>query len=151
MTPKLKPCKTCKKQSYIFSKGDCKSCAQIRYNAKSIENKRSKAPKRISKTPTKKHTAAKAKELEAMQSVWSEHADIDDRCQCSECGKSLAFDRTHCAHILSKGAFPQYRANPENIIILCLNCHTTLDCDLKTEMDIWPYIQEKIFELKRAA
>ncbi|MEL7124527.1 MAG: hypothetical protein AAFO07_34155 [Bacteroidota bacterium] len=146
---KKKICKTCETETYIFSKGECKSCAQKRYAVKAQDNRSKKKPTSIKRTPTKKQVQRKIDELEVMIKVWEENEDIDGRCGCSECGKSLTFDRTYCAHILSKGAFPQFRTNPDNIIILCLECHTNFDCDLKSEMKIWPFIEERIFELKK--
>ena len=143
---KKKICKSCNIETYIFSRGECKSCAQKRY-AKKLKPKR----RPISKAPTKRHVKRKKEELDVMLEVWEANADIDNRCQCSECGKSLEFDRTHCAHILSKGAFPSLRSNPENIIILCFECHQQFDFGLRSEMNIYPFIEEKTFELKNVA
>ena len=139
MNRKKKTCKTCGELTYLFSKGDCKQCAQIRYANKS------------KKVPTERYKKAKECELDTMLSVWEENQDFHDRCLCSECGKSIEFDRSHCAHILSKGAFPQHRCNPENIVILCFDCHQTFDFESRESMAIWPYIEEKTLELKQAA
>ena len=105
--------------------------------------------KRLSKTPTKRHQKAKQKELEAMLSLWAEHEDLDNRCNCSECGKSLEFDRAHCAHVLSKGAFPSLRASTSNMIILCFSCHYVFDCGERSKMKIWNYVEELTIDLNK--
>jgi hypothetical protein len=141
---KKKTCKTCGEEKYIFSKGDCKECAQIRYAAKS-------KPKRIKlKTrPTKRHKANKDAELAAMQEYWRQHQDKDERCLCSECGTSLIFDRTHVAHVLGKGAYPHLRCNLKNFVILCLSCHQVFDFGERSKMKIYEYISELENELKK--
>lgn len=151
---KKKKCKSCGKEEYIFSKGDCKQCAQKRYaeNARHGEAKTyTLKRKAISKTPTVRHKKNKEEELAAMIAFWEEHSDFDGSCRCSECGKWLLFDRTHVAHILSKGSFPQYRCEPKNFIILCLEHHDQFDCVDRTDMKVWPYCEIIIQELKIAA
>ena len=141
---KKKTCKTCGNESYIFSKGDCKPCAQKRYAAKS-------KPKQVKvKTrPTKRHKANKDAELAAMQEFWRQNQDQDDRCLCSECGKSLIFDRTHVAHVLGKGAYPHLRCNLKNFVILCFGCHQKFDFGERSKMRIYDYISELENELKK--
>lgn len=49
MEIKKKKCKTCKKETYIFSKGNCKPCANKGYLKKSLDNPKPKTPiKKIS-------------------------------------------------------------------------------------------------------
>lgn len=151
ITPKKKTCKTCKQQAYIFSKGDCKSCAQKRYTQNSQLKAVKINRKPISKKPTERHKENKEAELTAMLEFWEEHADFDGGCGCFECSRYLFFDRTHVAHILSKGAFPQCRTDKRNFMILCLKCHDKFDCVDRTKMKVWPYCEEIILELKIAA
>ena len=47
---------------------------------------------------------------------------------CFECGKKLHQDiyreTSSCySHILSKKLYPEYRGDPENIVIVCPDCH----------------------------
>lgn len=41
---------------------------------------------------------------------------------CAACG--ITHGLTH-SHVLTQKQFPQHRANPKNVMLLCYNCHAT--------------------------
>jgi hypothetical protein len=45
---------------------------------------------------------------------------------CVLCGQHLGIEpRAHYfSHVLSKGAYPHYKLNPDNIVLKCIPCHT---------------------------
>jgi len=57
---------------------------------------------------------------ELFREIWIERPHY---CEC--CHKELGeIPLAHFfSHILSKGAFPKYKHNKDNIILICMNCH----------------------------
>lgn len=51
---------------------------------------------------------------------------------CQSCGKKLSKEPLNLFfhHLIPKGAYPQFRHVPENIMILCPDCHTQAETDL---------------------
>ncbi len=49
--------------------------------------------------------------------------------ECKICGKFIPEAKTRCfAHMLSKKMYPEYRINPNNIVLVCsLDCHWLVD------------------------
>ena len=84
------------------------------------------------------------------ESVWDEREHV-----CAECGVHLGDNMSlyFMAHILSKGAYPSFRHDPRNIVILCPSHHNQMDAqhDGKTrhELKIWEEIEEIREELIR--
>lgn len=77
----------------------------------------------------------------------------DDRpTTCFVCGKMISVvTHNNMAHILSKGRWPKFRLNPDNIRVMCYNiqgtgCHSRYDFSPKSELvgEGW----DKLFELK---
>lgn len=82
--------------------------------------------------------------MEFYQKCWNHYPHI-----CQNCGKVLQnFSPSFCAHLLTKAAFPRIRYNVDNVVILCLPCHDTLDCRKKTEMKIWGELEQRIEKLR---
>lgn len=111
--------KTCKQEGCtnpVFSKGFCK------YHTPR------KAIKKISKKQ-KEVRVLKQKILEQdllfYASVW------DNRPYnhfCYECGAGIAEPHNYnFHHILAKAVYPQFRYTEENIVILCLGCHSKVE------------------------
>jgi len=56
------------------------------------------------------------------------------------------------AHLLSKGRWPKFRLNPDNIKVLCFSLDAKDSCH--TKLDFWPKSElvgegwDKLFELK---
>lgn len=119
---KLKPCKNCEKETYIFSKGLCRACSIRNVKKKSI----SKIPNAIPKR-SKAISVGKKKpsgELSLFNEIWSERSHA-----CQICSKPLyTFDVWNFAHVLSKGSFGRFRLLKENIVLMCREHHTQYDC-----------------------
>lgn len=155
MNRKKKQCKSCGKHDFLFSKGRCKSCANIDYQKKYREKAMQKPPKQlkrtpISRVPTKRQIQAKDKERDAMRQKWSENQDINGCCYCEECGKNLGQEMQpyFMAHVLSKGADVARRADKDNIIILCMEHHDELDGGAKSEMKIFKKVETILQKMK---
>lgn len=58
-------------------------------------------------------------------------------------------NKWYFAHVLSKQAYPKFRHNKKNIIIMCPDHHTKLDHGDKTKLKCWPELEELTQELKR--
>lgn len=56
--------------------------------------------------------------------IWNERDHV-----CELCDKYLGEipNAWFFSHILSKGAYPAYKLNPENIMLNCMDCHTEWD------------------------
>jgi hypothetical protein len=77
---------------------------------------------------------------------------------CSECGKAITnrfrdnsgrvVARYQYSHILSKGAFPEYRHNPLNFNILCMDDHQQWETGDRKSMRIYEKNQQIIEQLK---
>lgn len=147
---KKKTCKGCGNLTYIWARGMCKSCDRQanphKYGIKKTPKPLKRVP--IKKGSTARHKANKSAERVAMEAFWETKKDKQGRVFCEECGKQIKYDPSHCAHILSKGAFPSLRCVLDNLMALCFGCHTIYDCQDRTSMRIWPEIKERILKLK---
>lgn len=128
---KPKKCKSCGYVGPIFSKGECKRCANRRY-------------KSLSKG--KKRKGQVDQDTEFYHSVWGARKH-----KCEECDKPLGntWKRHNFSHHLSKGAFPQLRRVPENIDLLCFKCHQEWEFGDKRSMKI--YSEDRVIKLKSIA
>jgi hypothetical protein len=169
--PKKKTCSECGNLDFIFSKGRCKACAGKAYQAKAKEkasqivdlalrlSRNIKTPKPLkqakrcplSNVPTKRHKVAKDAERVVMETFWILHTDKNG-CVCEECsaGVPTEFNPYNCAHILGKGAAPQHRANIENFLLLCADCHHQFDAGSRHEMKVWAKAETIILKLKNS-
>lgn len=78
--------------------------------------------------------------------------ETDGELYCKECGIPIEEpSASNVAHILSRGAFPQLRHDPENVICLCFDCHFQLDHGDPTTMELYDYLQRLKEDLKRKA
>lgn len=76
-------------------------------------------------------------EYQLFLSIYAERKGI-----CEITGKSLKFDVGCFAHILSKGAYPSYRLNPDNIIMMDKEIHDLYDNRSKEKLlDKFPEAQ----------
>ncbi len=109
---KKKLCKGCNKETYIFSKGFCKSCVPKttikKYSEKGLKKKEEK------KEYTKNQT-------EFFLEIWKERKH-----NCQSCGiwlgngaKSIFFD-----HLLEKNKRKDLALVKENILLVCSDCHS---------------------------
>lgn len=103
--------------------------------------------------PTKKYLRKRKEVLSQDEDfylqIWNDRPHT-----CTECGCYLPnwnqgkVNKMYFAHILSKGAFPKFRRNKDNIILLCADHHSQLDHGDKTKMRIWDWLDGKTQELK---
>ncbi len=107
---KKKICIECGRESYIFSKGRCRDCAGKSY-AK---------PKQ---TPIKKSFPKPTGELALFQAIWLSRPHV-----CEVTGIPIKDFSVHCfMHVLSKKAYPKFRLNHRNILLVAPNVHHEYD------------------------
>jgi len=103
---------------------------------KHIEDGRPLAPKKkytIPKMSAKRLAKVEAEknlfELDKIfyKEVWDASPHV-----CSECGKKLGKEplTIFFHHLLRKVKYPEFRHTPENIAVLCPDCHTQAETDL---------------------
>jgi len=123
---KLKPCKSCGKDSYLFSKGMCKGCA-------------SKGYKKIS--TVKKPTG----ELELFKEIWAERIHY---CKVTEEYLGSEPKVSFFSHLLPKGAYPAFRLRKDNIWLMTPEIHHEWDFGNRNA-EIFKEARAKAEELKR--
>lgn len=83
-----------------------------------------KKPISISKNPTPRLTAMRDEDWVVGLEIWAERPH-----HCLECGTFLPEDsdnlphKIYFSHVLSKGAHPELRFDPMNIVLHCPRCH----------------------------
>lgn len=122
MERKKKICKTCKKETYLFSKGNCQKCASVLYANK------------ITKV-TEKNKQLRKEKRTGFTEFFARHINIikNENRICQECGAKLFGLTGEVAHILSKSKFPEIAVNDDNILYLCFfghSCHAEYDSSL---------------------
>jgi 5-methylcytosine-specific restriction endonuclease McrA len=109
---KLKRCKgPCGEDKYIFSKGLCLSCYKLENKEKFSLNKKKKIVK-----------GRFENDKDFYQTIWESRDHI-----CENCNTFLGNEpRTyHFDHTLEKSKFPDLRYKEDNIMLLCLQCHSS--------------------------
>lgn len=123
-----------------------------------------RTPIQRSTTPIKKRSASSRKTVQSDELVYKKVFDrhmeaTSGNCKCEECGTKLSDDfkdesgkiiqRFRYSHILSKGAYPEFRHKVENFNILCFKCHEQWEFGDKKAMAIYDSnhkVIEKLFE-----
>lgn len=79
-----------------------------------------KAKKPISKKPSESLKEKRERDWEVGRKIWSSRAHV-----CVECGLPIqgALKKIYLSHLLSKGAHPELRFDPENIVLHHAHCH----------------------------
>jgi len=97
------------------------------------------------KKTTKKGRANIKQDKEFYKKIWEYRYHI-----CVNCDKPLREPNLwNFAHVLAKGAYPKFRHYERNIILLCWECHVKLDCEDKTTMRCWMWLEGLTQELKQ--
>ena len=105
---KKKICKECGKETYIFSKGRCKSCSTKVSSPEAIRKKEEKTKR--------------TKELhEFMYNWWLSWKHRN----CQACGIKLPheFSTANVDHLLGKKKYPELAFELNNLFLVCLDCH----------------------------
>lgn len=131
---KLKPCKECGEDSYLWSKGRCKRCVSKSYGGikPTVNNERAKLQKQQFNT-----------DREFYLEVWNERPHVCINCNCNLGEINLLYFH----HIIRKSTYPQFRYDKDNIAILCGQCHNQVETDISKA----PKIKEltiKLFKQK---
>ena len=128
MKIKLKICNECEKESYIFSKGRCKNCANIEYRRKAIENQRAKERNPSKAKPYKairRKSAQGMKQTQAdikfFKEIWNERPHY---CEITGAFLGDEFNPVFFSHILTKASHPKFRLLKENILLMSYKIHT---------------------------
>ena len=113
--PRPKVCVSCGKE-FIYGGSATKKLCPI-CNRKRLDVGKPK------KKPLRTHRKASG-EAQMFQEVWNTRPHV-----CVNCGALLGHEaRAHYfAHILPKSTHPNLRLDPENIWILCIECHYAYD------------------------
>lgn len=101
---------------------------------------------RLSPKAQKRARETIQKDNEFYEDIWNEREHV-----CAECGRDLGdqISKYFMAHIWGKGANANvFRWDKRNIVLLCPDHHNQLDCSDKTEMKIYPMVEETIMMLK---
>ena len=123
---KKKICKICEKESYIFSKGRCKKCSAKKKNPP----KKEKSDDQLRMFLTLWKNSNKVSEISGKPLLGFEHSNWHWQFE----------------HILSKGAYPSFKLNPENIMLMLPEEHIYLtDNTDKAKQDP---LYKKYFEKK---
>lgn len=141
---KKKICKECGSEAYLFSQGRCKPCSIKSYGP--IKKK----PYFIKKTQIKK-IIKNSGQQELFKKIWE-----TSNKKCEVCNKPLEYSHEIFSHILGKGAYPNYKLNPDNIKLMCYEyqgngCHNKWDTKAKSELtgDAWQRIKDLEQNLKQ--
>lgn len=124
---KKKVCVECGDETYIFSKGKCKTCAQKTYKPLSSTSTLN------SSTPIKKMTKKTQKAKKEQSEIRKEYFEYHiDRCFNSEAsGRPIGeANRANIAHLFDKGRHQSVQANLDNFIYLTFDEHTLFDTHL---------------------
>jgi len=142
-----KVCKTCNKEEYLFSHGNCKRCANIVYQKKVQEK-----PKKAYTIPkqTLKNKLKRAEDRQGYGDFFAKHVSIiqSQGKVCQECGARLQGLTGEVAHILSKSKSPEVATEDANVLYLCFygnSCHNQFDNSLsmRATMDVFPLAVER--------
>jgi hypothetical protein len=147
MQAKKKICAGCLQTTYIYKNigGNkyCKTCAFKLQPPKAIPKR---TEKQVFKMTLKKSLLEEDKQF--YQKIWEERTGGDPgmdillsypKCEC--CNKNLGSEPNlmYFHHILEKRNYPELRHEPENIAILCPDCHNRYE----TNPDKVPYLKQK--------
>lgn len=136
---KKKTCNECGQETYLFSRGRCKSCAQKSYG-QSLSKDRGTKGKVLSKKPRENKG-----ELVVFKLIWEERPH-----HCQVCKVNLpVFDHWNYAHCLAKGSYQKFRLLKENIILMCRDCHTQYDCGSTKDDPKFEWVLELKQKLKQ--
>lgn len=137
MTLKKKLCAGCNELTYIYKNIDgkkyCKSCTQKLEPTKAIKKISEKQKFKI----VLKQTQIQA-DMQFYMSVWNERffkilsngEEVTLQSpRCEVCSRRLGYEPnlTFFHHILEKRNFPELRHHPDNIAILCSDCHNAYE------------------------
>ena len=137
-------CSKCGNRRLIVNKTHnlCWQCNQIRLHG---DNKKRKVKK----------TNINAKAIQKDEEFYEKIFYLKP-CRCENCGKPLPtkfrdengkiIARYQYSHVLSKGAYPQYRYEEWNIMKNCLKCHQQWDFGVKQDMPIYNKYKKLIIE-----
>lgn len=140
ITKKKKQCSSCKNDSYIFSKGRCKSCS-TKEDAKSIKKSNKPIPKYsvkglLNKEKKKEYTI---KQFEMFDELWKERSHY-----CYETNQFLGYEplSTMFHHCLFKSKYPEYALIKENIVLLHPDVHAQVHVDSSKTPKVREYTQK---------
>ena len=147
---KKKICKGCALPKYMFSKGECISCANIGYAKKAQEKKRNSQepykPKKINQR-SKNGQKVSASDSKFFHEIWNERPHNSEIT-----GKTLGseYNPVFFSHLLTKGAYPKFRHNKDNILLMTFDEHQEWEFSsrstpmFKAKFKRALYIQEKL-------
>jgi hypothetical protein len=138
-------CQLCGKdeQLIVVKRGLCQRCNH--------EEKQAKKKAEGKKSGGYKYVRTATGEKDVFQEILDSYDDKP--IYCFVCKKRLTLITHHCfAHVLSKGRYPKFRLNPDNIKILCFDvntggCHRKYDFSPKSDLENDPNFAD-ILELR---
>lgn len=122
-------CKICWTRENLKTQQICYECDKKQKILKA-KNKSDWNKKSNKENKTKKRIYAPTGEKELFEKIWNTR-----RRECKLCWIKIREPKSqNFAHILNKGMYPDMRLVEDNIVILCLHCHTKMD---KIVSDKW--------------
>jgi len=145
MTEK-KLCNSCGMLTYIYQKKK-QQCQYCWKKERAVIWKENSKPKKVTpiKAQSKKGARTANKDSIFFHSIWDNAIH-----NCENCTKYLGddYNPVYFSHILTKGAYPQFRYETNNINILCFKCHQEWEFGKKKMMPIYSKNIKIIREMK---
>ena len=134
MIKKLKPCKNCKKDSYIWKAGLCKPCSLLFFPTKKIKYKSAKQ-----KIKDKENSIKRNNMNNLFIELFDEHKELDDFgyfVKCFESDKKLyekyyKYNTSIFHHVLEKSIYPEFCLEKWNIIFLDPDIHSMVHTNIQ--------------------
>lgn len=99
----------------------------------------------------KKYTF-KSNKIDGLGEFFKHHISIilTERKKCEECGRILTGNVSEVAHILSKSKHPEVSKMDDNVMYLCLDCHSKFDNSFghRESMKCYPLAVERFNRIK---
>ena len=141
MRPKIGNCEKCGGENKIIVNRTHQMCIQC--NDARLKEQRSNPKEKKVYVYRRKPTG----ELALFQSIWKSIKPENRRCIVT--GKLITdFDIRCFSHVLSKGAYPRYRKNKRNIVLMLPEIHHQWEFSSRSQLELLPEWQP-VFKLHR--
>jgi hypothetical protein len=141
MTPKKKICKSCKKETYIWARGNCKDCDRKENTHKHGLGSKPKTASKIVKNWNKKRKPTGEKAL--FQALWETRPHVS-----FVSGKKVEPVASTFSHILPKSVYPSFRLYDKNIVFLTPEEHYAFDMQSEDKQRELAGDWDKLYQLR---
>ena len=122
MKIKKKICNECKKETYIFSKGRCKPCANNEYARRGIENQRAKErkPRKAKNYRIPRVSKSMLKKLAEYRPLRDAYMSAHEICEVKGCNRKSQ----DLHHVARRG---KNLCNVDTFLAVCRECHIYIE------------------------